>query len=89
MLFQSCMQLSNNDYIFECPHCKDLIQVEREQINCRIFRHAIYKSDYTQIDPHTNQKDCELLIDKNLVYGCAKPFMINTENMTAIACDYI
>ena len=39
-------------YIVLCPHCGDSILIE--QINCRIFRHAVYKTTGEQMDPHTS-----------------------------------
>ena len=77
--------------IIQCPHCKDFVWIE--QLNCRIFRHACYKSDKQvlsgePIPPHSTQKECEDLLEKGLVYGCAKPFKI-LEDGTAVICDYI
>ena len=34
-------------YVFECPNCESLVQVERNQVNCRIFRHGTMKNTYT------------------------------------------
>ena len=33
-------------YVFECPNCASLVQVERNQVNCRIFRHGTMKNTY-------------------------------------------
>lgn len=29
-------------FVFPCPHCGNLTQVQKNQINCQIFRHAVY-----------------------------------------------
>jgi hypothetical protein len=72
-----------------CPHCQ--IPVEILEINCAIFRHAIYKDTFKQIDPHLSKERCNYLINNKLVYGCGKPFKLIKENETfkAIICDYI
>jgi hypothetical protein len=69
-----------------CPHCQELVLIE--QLNCRIFRHAIFKSNGQQINPHAPKIECDQLVKENKVYGCGKPFQINDE-LIAIGCDYI
>ena len=39
--------VSDNCYIFECPHCNIPVQVEGNQVNCQIFRHGQMKDTYT------------------------------------------
>jgi hypothetical protein len=75
--------------IVECPHCSSIIIIE--QLNCKIFRHGIYKKNYKQIDPHMNKEKCDDLIMKNEIYGCGKPFKIIIDDniYKAIKCDYI
>ena len=77
--------------ILECPHCHDFISIEKKDINCAIFRHAVYKMNYQPIPPHSSQTECESLIDQGLVYGCAKPFklIIEKQKFCAEKCDYI
>jgi hypothetical protein len=72
-----------------CPRCQ--IPVEILEINCAIFRHAIYKDTFKQIDPHLSKERCDYLINNKLVYGCGKPFKLIKENETfkAIICEYI
>jgi hypothetical protein len=75
--------------IVTCPHCKEYVEIL--ELNCRIFRHGIYKNNNQQMNPHASKEECEYLIDNNLIYGCGKPFMIemidNTYN--PFICDYI
>lgn len=81
--------------VVECPHCKFPVIIE--QLNCRIFRHAIFKNTGNQIDPHTNKQLCDEYIEKNLIYGCGNPFKVidnvnaknNDDKFIAIICDYI
>ena len=79
----------NINIVVTCPHCNDQILIE--QLNCKIFRHGILKSNNTQINPHASKNDCDNYINNNLIYGCGKPFRIieiNNEFKTEI-CEYI
>lgn len=76
--------------IIICPHCNDPVIIQ--ELNCKIFRHAVLKSNGQQIDPHTTKKECENFIRNDMIYGCGKPFQIQSnENgeFVAIVCDYI
>jgi hypothetical protein len=82
-----------NEYIvFECPHCKDMILVYINEINCTIFRHGIYKINMQQMNPHETENECNRLKTENLILGCSKPFRLikNDKNeWSPIICDYI
>jgi len=85
---------SNNDNLYiivKCPHCKDFIYIAKKEFRCHIFRHGIYKSNYKQIDPHLNKKECDRLFNGNLIYGCGKPFklLIEGNKYKTVICDYI
>ena len=85
--------------ILQCPHCSEFIIIE--EINCGIFRHGYLKDGNKQIDPHADKKLCDYYFNKNMIYGCGKPFkitkeitgetQINKDNEKYIieACDYI
>jgi hypothetical protein len=81
----------DNYIIVSCPHCNDLIYIEKNEFNCHIFRHGIYKNSHKQIDPHLDKKSCIDITDKNLIYGCGKPFKLVYDKNTysTIVCDYI
>ena len=81
--------MSEKSFCVTCPHCKDIIIIE--QINCKIFRHAILKCNNNQINPHASKQECEILISQNAIYGCGKPFMLIMieNNYVAVDCDYI
>ena len=74
-----------------CPHCNELFVVNTKEINCGIFRHAVYKNNMKPINPHETKEKCEQLVNQNLVFGCAKPFKIIQElnKFTVEICDYI
>ena len=38
--------------IVNCPHCEEPILIMLNELNCKIFRHGIYKHNHKQIDPH-------------------------------------
>ena len=84
--------MENNGYItIECPNCQQMVQVFIKEFNCKIFRHGIYKNNLKQIDPHLPKKECDKLVEKQLIYGCGKPFKIIIEenNYKVKICDYI
>jgi hypothetical protein len=64
---------------FECVHCDGEIAIKISELNCRIFRHGIYKKTYEQINPHMKKKECDRLFNQKLIYGCGKPFRIVEE----------
>ena len=79
--------------LVKCPHCEDLIIINKKDFNCKIFRHGVYKNNNKQIDPHLNKNECDRLFKEGLIYGCGKPFklIINEQEnkyLTEI-CDYI
>jgi hypothetical protein len=77
------------DYIIvNCPHCDDLILIYNCDLNCRIFRHATYKSNNLPIDPHSSKEVCDNLLNQNMINGCSKPFRVNSMNIAEV-CDYL
>ena len=72
-----------------CPHCKMSILIE--EINCRIFRHAVFKQTGEQMPPHSSKSDCDDAFEKGFVYGCAKPFILELKDniWIAVPCEYI
>ena len=74
--------------IIQCPHFNDYIIIHKNDFNCRIFRHGVYKSNNKQIDPHLNENECNRLKEYNLIYGCGKPFQLY-DNFVVKKCNYI
>ena len=72
--------------IVQCPHCEQFIFVE--ELNCRIFRHGVYKETNLQINPHLAKERCDELVALSLIYGCGKPFRVDADNV-AVECGYI
>ncbi len=81
--------MKTSDFEIKCPHCNEYIIIE--QINCAIFRHGTLKANFIQINPHLSKLECDNLKEKDLIYGCGKPFRVVYENneWKAIECDYI
>jgi hypothetical protein len=78
--------IDNVNLIINCPHCHEIIIIE--QMNCRIFRHGIFKNTLQQINPHSTKIECDNYVNLKLIFGCGKPFMIDNDN-NVIICDYI
>ncbi len=77
-------------FVVICIHCK--LCVEIQEINCAIFRHGVLKSSNEQINPHASKAECDQLVEKNLIYGCGKPFRLvkdMSDQWITIECDYI
>lgn len=79
--------MDNNYYLIECPHCHQEIQIMKNEINCQIFRHGVFKENYQQIPPHLDQNQCQLLVNSNRIYGCASPFRFDGNQVSV--CGYI
>jgi len=84
------LKLEEDFYFFKCPNCLDEVIVNKNELNCRIFRHGVYKNNYTQVNPHLSFEECEKLRLSDLIYGCCKPFeIVNKENVLyALNCEY-
>ena len=83
--------LNEDFYFFQCPNCESDIIVGKNELNCRIFRHGVYKNTYKQVDPHLAYEKCKELLENNKVIGCCKPFKIVSKDnkLFAEVCDYI
>ena len=78
----------NVPFVVVCPHC--LVPILIEEVNCRIFRHAIYKNG-EPMSPHAPKTECDEAVTKGFVYGCAGPFYldISGNQWVAVKCNYI
>ncbi len=76
-------------FIFTCPHCNDQVVVRIQEVNCKIFRHGIMKSNYQQMNPHASKETCDSLKEQDLIYGCGKPFKLTDDLQYVLTCDYI
>jgi len=80
----------SDEFIIECPNCKEQVLIQK--LNCCIFRHGTLKSNGKQIDPHSSKELCEFYVEKQLIFGCGKPFKIikdEQNNFVVIRCGYI
>lgn len=76
----------NRPYVFNCPHCGCGIQVEQNQINCKIFRCGVML-DGSLVNPHLPKAMCDKLFGEGKIRGCGKPFRF--DGTTVSICDYI
>jgi len=83
------MSETSNNIIVTCPHCQEFIEIL--EINCAIFRHAIFRETGQQIHPHTSKELCDQYIKNKLIYGCGKPFklIVKDDHFFTEICDYI
>ena len=84
------------EIIVDCPHCQLPVLIMSNEINCAIFRHAIYKNTSKQINPHMPKDKCDNLFKTGRIIGCGKPFKLVARtdkeaaaNYEAVECDYI
>lgn len=82
---------SEGFYHFDCPHCAGTIIVHRNELNCRIFRHGVYRNNLQPMNPHAPQAECERLVSENQIMGCGKPFqVVETDGVLhTVECGYI
>lgn len=73
-------------FVVICPHCGGAVEVV--EVNCRIFRHGVFRETFQQIPPHASKEECDAWVAENLVIGCAKPFRLKDDGTPEI-CDYI
>jgi len=82
--------------LVNCPHCDQLIEIV--ELNCCIFRCGVYRQNQEQIPPHLPKSECDNLAEQELIFGCGKPFRIesfsnpeknNETSYKTIICDYI
>lgn len=85
------VSLEDNNYVFNCPHCDMYVQVPINQVNCKIFRHAVYKKNFIPINPHMSKYECDRLLNTHQIYGCTGPFKLTfvSDKIYAEICDYI
>lgn len=76
-----------NYYLITCPHCQGIIQIYKHEIQCKVFRHGIYKHNGNQMNPHTPKEECDKVFHNQEIYGCGKPFRFDGKHVTI--CDYI
>lgn len=73
-------------YEINCPYCNIKIIIQKNELNCMIFRCGTLKNG-EQINPHLPKIQCDQLFNNNQIIGCAKPFKFDGQNL--LKCDYI
>ena len=84
--------MSKEDYVvFTCCHCDKPFIIYKNEFNCCILRHGVYKNTMKHINPHASLEECQRLVAENKIYGCGKPLQIVKKDKEFIVekCDYI
>ena len=68
-----------------------MTSVKFNELNCKIFRCGVYKETGAIIHPHLPKKECDAIKEKDLIYGCSKPYKFVTikDKSFMEPCDYI
>lgn len=80
-------ETTDDFYVFDCPHCSCSIAVKPNELNCKIFRCGVYKTNGDAISPHSPKSVCDALVTSELIQGCGKPFTF--DGKIAKICDYV
>lgn len=59
---------------------KPLLQVLRNDTNCRIFRHGTHNYNQQQIPQHLSKVECDRLVEEDEITGCGRPFQLVLED---------
>ena len=84
---QSIIKEYDKYYLFPCPYCSILTIVNKDELNCKIFRCGIIKETQHQINPHETKENCDYLFNNNKIMGCGKPYIFKFQFVEE--CDYI
>ncbi len=81
----------DEDYVFQCLHCKQPFVIAAKDFNCKILRHGVFRVTNQPMNPHAAKEECERLVKEEKIYGCGKPLRIVKQNESYILeiCDYI
>ena len=55
----------NNHIVLACPHCEEYILIFLKELNCRIFRHGVYKDTLQQIETQLLMRQYDGLMTGN------------------------
>jgi hypothetical protein len=86
------VEKENDKYIYQCPHCELFVITYENELNCKIFRHGVLKTNNTQISPHCPKQQCDDYVTNDLIFGCGKPYKFiecQQEASYVVECDYI
>lgn len=70
-----------------CPHCATLFEVTPADMNCRIFRHAVFRHSGHFVPPHASRAQCRAWVKHHQVWGCGGPLRYTGSAFEA--CDYL
>ena len=82
----NALNITNTINIITCPHCGEPVSILASEINCGIFRHAVFRSNGEPVPPHSAKAQLDQWNAEGLLYGCAKPFRY--DGRTVSICSY-
>lgn len=65
--------------VFPCPHCNLQTSVFKRDINCGIFRHAVWKKNNLPIPPHAKKEAVDNWLKTSIIVGCGKQFKLKLD----------
>jgi hypothetical protein len=81
----------NKEFTAFCPWCKYYFQIPKDQINCKIFRHANHKIVQNGIvvpgeliNPHAPKHEIDRLLAQDLIIGCGGPIYFDGKIVKAV-----
>jgi hypothetical protein len=63
--------IDKDKFRYMCPHCKLWTEVLQRELNCKIFRHAVYEKDLQPINPHASEEEVKAI--RSQIIGCGGP----------------
>jgi len=79
--------------VFACPQCGGTVVVQRSEVNCKIFRHGVFRATGEPVPPHASEAECSEWTKTESIWGCGKPFHLvpdsDTGALVAKTCGYI
>ena len=83
---------SIGSHVISCPWCLGKITVQKEAVNCGIFRHAEFV-DGSPVPPHTSKAQMDMFLSTKCVKGCGQPFKMeismDTLKPVVTKCDWV
>lgn len=87
------VELDHDILRFTCPNlnCGRQFEVLLLEVNCKIFRCGIFKSNFQQINPHESKELCDKYALDNIIFGCGRPFqLVQSISVWSVEiCEYI
>lgn len=71
-------------YYIQCPYCSGFISINKKDIKCKLFLHAVLIKTGKNINPHISKNKCEQLIKSAKIFGCGNYFKFDGEKIEKV-----